>query len=48
MTQIGAIAQDSANINSRIEHDYVMNILKGGNELHSTRCTLLRMFQALA
>ena len=45
--QIGAIAQDSANINSGIEHDYVTNTLKGGDESHSI-ATLSRMFSALA
>ena len=45
--RIGAIAQDSANINSGIEHDYVSNVLKGGDESHSV-ATLSRMFQALA
>ncbi len=32
--RIGAIAQDSANINSGIEHDYVSNMLNGGDESH--------------
>ena len=41
------IAQDSANINSRMEHDYVTNTLKGGNESHSV-ATLSWMFLALA
>ncbi len=41
------IAQDSANINSGIEHDYVTNTLKGGNESYSV-ATPSRMFQALA
>ena len=45
--RIGVIAQDSANINSGIEHDYVSNTLKGGNESHSV-ATLSRMFQAPA
>ncbi len=45
--RIGAIAQDSANINSGIKHNYVTNTLKGGDESHSIT-TLLRMFQALA
>jgi hypothetical protein len=45
--RIGAIAQDSANINSGNEHDYVMNTLKGGNKSHSI-ATLSWMFQALA
>jgi hypothetical protein len=45
--RIGAIAQDSANINSRIEHDYVSNTLKGGNESHCIE-TLLRMFTVMA
>jgi hypothetical protein len=41
------IAQGSANINSKIKHDYVTNTLKGGDKLHSI-ATLSRMFQALA
>ena len=45
--RIGAIAQDSANINSGIEHYYVSNTLKGGDKSHSV-ATLSRMFQALA
>ena len=45
--RIGAIAQDSANINSGIEHDYVTNTLKGGDESHSI-ATLSRMFPVLA
>ena len=45
--RIGAIAQDSANINSGIEHDYVTNTLKGGDESHSV-ATLSRMFSVLA
>ena len=45
--RIGAIAQDSANINSRIEHDYVSNTLKGGDESHSV-ASLSGMFRALA
>jgi hypothetical protein len=45
--RIGAIAQDSANINSGIEHDYVSNKLKGGNETHSV-ASLSGMFRALA
>jgi hypothetical protein len=44
---IGAIAQDSANINSRIEHNYVSNTLKRGNESHSV-ASLSGMFCALA
>ncbi len=44
--RIGAIAQDSTNINSGMEHDYVANTLKGGNESHSV-ATLSRMFSAL-
>jgi hypothetical protein len=44
---IGAIAQDSANINSGIEHNYVSNTLKGGNESHSV-ATLSGMFCVLA
>ena len=45
--QIGAIAQDSANINSGIKHEYVTNTLKGGNKSHSV-ATFSRMFLALA
>jgi hypothetical protein len=45
--RIGAIAQDSTNINSRIEHDYVSNTLKGGEESHCI-ATLSRMFNAMA
>jgi hypothetical protein len=44
---IGAIAQDSTNINSGIEHDYVSNTLKGGDESHCI-VTLSRMFNAMA
>jgi hypothetical protein len=33
--RIGVIAQDSANINSGIKHDYVTYTLKGGDKLHS-------------
>ena len=45
--RIGAIAQDSTNINSGIEHDYVSNMLMGGNESHSV-ASLSGMFCALA
>jgi hypothetical protein len=45
--RIGAIAQDSANINSGIEHNYVSNTLKGGDESHHI-ATLSRMFIAMA
>ena len=45
--RIGAIAQDSANINSGIEHDYVSNTLKGGDESHCI-ATLSRIFNAMA
>jgi hypothetical protein len=41
--RIGVIAQDSANINSGIKHDYVTNTLKGGDESHNV-AILLRMF----
>jgi hypothetical protein len=44
---IGAIAQDSTNINSGIEHDYVSNTLKNGNEMHCI-ATLLWIFNAMA
>jgi hypothetical protein len=39
--------EDSANINLRMEHDHITNMLKGGYESHSI-ATLSRMFQALA
>jgi hypothetical protein len=44
--KIGIIAQDLANIKAGMEHDYVTNTLKGGDE---TLCitTLSRMFKAL-
>ena len=45
--RIGVIAQDSANINAGIEHDYVTNTLKGGDESHSV-AILSRMLQLLA
>ena len=45
--RIGVIAQDSANINAGIEHDYVTNTLKGGDKSHSV-AALSRMFQSLA
>jgi hypothetical protein len=44
--RIRAIAQDSANINSGIEHNYVSNTLKGGDESHCI-ATLLQMFNAM-
>jgi hypothetical protein len=43
----GAFAQDSANINSGIEHDYVSNTLKGGDKSHCI-ATLSQMFNAMA
>ena len=45
--RIGAIAQDSDNINSGIEHDYASNTLKGGDESYCI-ATLSRMFNAMA
>ncbi len=45
--RIGAIAQDSSNINSGIKHNYVTNTLKGGNASQSVT-TLSQMLQALA
>ena len=41
------VAQDSANINASVEHDYVSNMIKGGDQ---TNCltTLLQMFQTMA
>jgi hypothetical protein len=41
--RIGVVAQDSANINATIKHDYVSNMLKGGNQTHCL-ATLLQMF----
>ncbi len=43
--QVGAIAQDMANINSGI-HYHITNMLKGGNKSHSV--ALLQIFQAFA
>ena len=45
--RVGCIAQDSANIKAGIEHDYVSNTLKGGDETHSI-VTLSRLFEAMA
>jgi hypothetical protein len=45
--QVGAITQDSSNINLGIEHNQSIYMLKGGNMSHSI-ATLLQMFQALA
>jgi hypothetical protein len=45
--RIGAIAQDSTNINSGIQHDYVSNTLKGGDKSHCI-ATLSWMFNAMA
>ena len=46
---IGAIAQDSVNINSKIEHNYVSNTLKGGDESHCIAiATLSRIFNVMA
>ena len=28
------VAQDSANINASVEHDYVSNMIKGGDQTH--------------
>ena len=44
--RIRAITQDSANINSGIEHDYVSNTLTGGDKSHCI-ATLSRMFNAM-
>ena len=43
----GVLAQDSANINAGIEHDYVTNKLVGGDESHRLG-NLTHMFQILA
>ena len=45
--RIGVIAQDSTNIKSGIEHDYVTNTLTGGDETHCI-FTLSHMFQSVA
>jgi hypothetical protein len=39
--QIGAIAQDSANINSGMEHDYVTNTLKGDDGSHNVATSVV-------
>ncbi len=44
---IGTVAQDSAKINSGIEHDYMTNTLKEGNKSHHS-AIFLQIFQALA
>jgi hypothetical protein len=41
------IANNSSNINSGIEHDYVTSTLKGGDESHSV-ASLSRIFHVLA
>jgi hypothetical protein len=46
-SEVGAIAQDSANTNSGIEHNHITITLKGGDKSHNV-ATLLQMFQALA
>ena len=45
--RIGVVAQDSANINATIEHDYVSNLIKGGDQTHCL-ATLSQMFQTMA
>jgi hypothetical protein len=47
---IGVIAQDSANVNTGTEHDYVTNTLKlkGGDESYHSIAALSWMFQWLA
>ncbi len=41
------MAQDSANLNVTIEHDYVSNMLKGGDQTHRL-ATLSQMYQTMA
>jgi hypothetical protein len=45
--RIGALAQDSANLNATIKHDYVSNMLKGGNQTYCL-ATLSQMYQTMA
>jgi hypothetical protein len=45
--RIVVVAQDSANINATIEHDYVSNLIKGGDQTHCL-ATLSQMFQTMA
>ncbi len=44
--RIGVVAQDSANVNASVEHDYVSNMIKGGDQTHCL-VTLLQMFQTI-
>ncbi len=41
------MAQNLANSKATIKHDYVSNMLKGGNQTHCL-ATLLQMFQTMA
>ena len=41
------VAQDSANINASVEHDFVSKMIKGGDQTHCL-ATLLQMFQTMA
>ena len=45
--RIGVVAQDSANINASVEHDFVSKMIKGGDQTHCL-ATLLQMFQTMA
>ena len=45
--RIGVVAQDSANINASVEHGYVSNMIKGGDQTHCLT-TLSHMFQTMA
>ncbi len=44
---IGMVVKDSANIDAAIKHDYVSNMIKGGDQTHCL-ATLLQMFQTMA
>ena len=44
--RIGVVAQDSANINASVKHDYVSNMIKGNDQTHFL-VTLLQMFQTM-
>jgi hypothetical protein len=46
--RIGGVVQDSANINATVEHDYVSNMIKGGNPQTHCVATLPQMFQTMA
>jgi hypothetical protein len=45
--RIGALEQDSANLNATIKHDYLSNTPKGGDQTHRL-ATLSQMYQTMA